>query len=145
MVLAMNGKLGLVRSWRSLAVLGGIAGVLVLALLVLRPAIAPGRPVFLRTTDMPGYANREGCPASGTAGMLVINAAAGTAVRETEAANEYLEVAWPAGYTGRQSGAQVEVLDRHGNIVARTGSWVSLLGVFDPGGLLVCDPEPIPR
>ncbi|HEY0443786.1 MAG TPA: hypothetical protein VGC90_06175 [Candidatus Limnocylindrales bacterium] len=37
-------------------------------------------------------------------------------------------VRWPYGYAGRRSGSEVEILDRTGVVVARTGTRVRLPG-----------------
>jgi hypothetical protein len=51
---------------------------------------------------------------------------------------------WPVGYTGRQAGAEVEVLDTAGHVAARTGTRIHLEGGYTdlPGAhtaWLACD------
>ncbi len=60
-------------------------------------------------------------------------------------------VQWPTGYTGRRSGSQVEILNRTGKVLYRTGTRVHLSGAsFAGDGLVrVCGMEiiswPSPR
>ena len=55
-------------------------------------------------------------------------------------------VMWPPGYTGRQSGSDVEVLNKSGRSVARTGSHIKILGGYysdNPRVWLACNLGPV--
>jgi hypothetical protein len=140
MVLAMMRKLLPTSSQGRVAVLAGIGLLLVAGFLAFR---LPGGPVALRTTETPGYGTQYGCYAAGTGGQLVVDAEAGTAVLETEMSQSRVQVTWPRGYTARRSGGEVEVLDRYGEVVARTGTEVHLVGGYENHSFLVCNLEPI--
>lgn len=141
MVLAMSRKLLPTSSRAHVAVLAGVGLLFVAAFLALSPL--PGGPVALRTTETPGYGTQYGCYAAGTGGQLVVDADAGTAVEETEMSHSRVQVTWPRGYTARHSGSDVEVLNRYGEVVARTGTEVHLVGGYENGSFLVCNLEPI--
>ncbi len=54
-------------------------------------------------------------------------------------------VQWPPGYTGRRSGQAVEILDRDGRVLYRTGTRVTLLGDgYQDKVFKVCGLELIP-
>jgi hypothetical protein len=133
MVLAMMRKLGLVRSKRRLAVLVGLALLLVAALLVMR---VPGAPVAIRTGAV-------GCYLSNIEGELVTDPVAGVAI--IEPGGRRRPVIWSRRWTARQSGSEVEVLNSRGNVEYRTGSYVHLPGAPDPDsdGWLACGLEHI--
>jgi hypothetical protein len=71
-----------------------------------------------------------GCPANFVDGELVFDAAAGSAI--IDAAGIRKPITWPYGYTGRRRDAEVEILDRTGSMVARSGTRIRL-----PGGEIV--------
>jgi hypothetical protein len=91
---------------------------------------APGTVVLLTTGG-----GSIGCPLAVVEGDLVIDENAGSAV----IANGVRErIRWPYGYAGRRSGNEVEILDRAGKVVGRTGTRVRL-GGGDIGGVwLAC-------
>ena len=74
--------------------------------------------------------------------MLVVDPTYGTAIIAAKNVNSMvglpevpLTVAWPAGFTARRSGSEVEVLDPQGNAVALTGRNYQLEGgLVLPGG-----------
>ena len=66
-----------------------------------------------------------GCAANVIEGDLVAHDDAGTAIVE---AGVTLPIRWPFGYTARRQGAEVEVLDEAENVVAVTGTRVSMGG-----------------
>lgn len=72
-----------------------------------------------------------GCFVANTTGLLVPDATAGTAIVQEDMAKITAPVLWPMGYTARRSGDQVEVLDRAGHVVARTGQRYELLGGYN--------------
>jgi hypothetical protein len=133
MVLAMMRKLGLVRSKRRLAVLVGIALLLVAALLAMR---VPGGPVAIRTGPV-------GCYASSIEGELVTDPVDGVAL--IEPGGHRRSVIWSSSWTGRQSGAEVEILNSRGKVEFRTGSYVHIAGARDPDsdGWMACALEAV--
>ncbi len=71
---------------------------------------------------------RNSCFASATGtGLLVVDPTYGTAIIDNGEhsavglSDEPLTVAWRPGFTARRSGAEVEVFDPQGNVVAITG------------------------
>jgi hypothetical protein len=103
--------------------------VLVLALLAAVAACAPGEPVALLTSS-----GNPGCFVANTTGMLIADPSAGTAIIQEDMGKQTVGVRWPEGYTGRRSGNGVEVLDRAGHAVARTGERYELLGGYNTDG-----------
>ena len=118
-----------------------------LAVLVLA---GPGKPVTLLTKD-PNDHPQEGCFLSFVVGDLVADPTYGTAIIEVTKgiAKDYVHtypVMWPPGYTGRQSGSDVEVLNKSGRSVARTGSHIKILGGYysdNPRVWLACNLGPV--
>ena len=93
----------------------------------------PGGPVALATQS------DEGCFLANTTGMLVSDATAGTAIVQEDMGKLTAQVLWPTGYTARRNGG-VEVLDRAGHVVARTGQRYELLGGYnDADQWIACD------
>ena len=99
-----------------------LAGLAALALTL----AACGSPVALRT-------DADVCHTSGIDGDLVPDAEAGTAIIDTQYGHRY-PVAWPRGYSARSSLFGVEVVNAQGEVVARTGTQVSLMGGNSPDG-----------
>jgi hypothetical protein len=77
--------------------------------------------VRLLTADQGGV----GCPANVVEAELVADDNAGSAILD---AGVRKPVRWPFGYTGRRRGTEVEILDRTGTVVARTGTRIRLGG-----------------
>jgi hypothetical protein len=101
-----------------------------------------GHPVALKTGSLSSNPDEMACYTSGTEGDLVADPVAGTAVVETRSGHRYA-VTWPLGYTGRSSWSGVEVINRSGSAVARTGSWVRLTGGYwTDGSFLACNVVP---
>jgi hypothetical protein len=92
--------------------------------LLLAVVLAVAGPVPLLT------ASDDGCYLWHTTGTLIAIPMFGTAIVTDRGT---APVQWPKGYTARRSLGQVEVLDRAGHVVARTGQWYYLPG--GPGGL----------
>jgi hypothetical protein len=84
-------------------------------------------------SDDPGIVR---CYTSGTVGDLVTDPAAGVAIVEKTGAR-YM-VMWPSGYMGQRAGSEVEVLNREGRVIARTGTHVSIDGGYSQGGWVTC-------
>ena len=74
-----------------------------------------------------------GCYPEPQVGRLVVDPTYGTAMVGPASGN--LPVGWPADFTGRRNGSEVEVLDPQGDVVARTGqSYQFLAGSLYPPG-----------
>lgn len=102
-------------------------------------ACIPGAAVALKNGDPPNPDGTVSCMTSSTNGDLVSDPVAGTALVEENGAR-YI-VVWPYGWTGRSSGSEVEVLDKSGSVVVRTGNKVFLPGGYTgshPEGFLTC-------
>ena len=76
-----------------------------------------------------------GCPMAVAEGDLVTDEDAGSALIDHGVRKR---VTWPYGYAGRQSGNEVEVLDRTWKVVARTGTRVRLVGGEIDGAWFAC-------
>jgi len=103
--------------------------------LVLAFAVSFLWPVPLLTAPDDGMV---GCFTSGASGILTVDATYGTAIIENDAP---IPVMWPIGYTGRRSGSQVEIVDKSGHVVARTGTQVQIGGGYtgeNPRAFLAC-------
>jgi hypothetical protein len=92
-----------------------------------------GSPVTVLTND-PDV--QGGCYLGFVTGELVTDQTYGTAILEEGSIQGVPKVLsnpvkWPSGYTGRQSGSQVEVLDKAGRVVARTGTHVRIGGGYE--------------
>jgi hypothetical protein len=99
-------------------------------------ACASGEPVALRT-DASGN-----CFLSFIEGQLVPDPSAGTAIIEASSGHRWY-VMWPAGYTGRRVGSEIEIVSLDGRLVFRTGTDVHLDGGYTgDGGWLACPFEP---
>jgi hypothetical protein len=140
MVLAMSRKLLPTSSQGRLAVLAGIVVLFVAGFLALH---LPGERVELRTTLTPGFDSQYGCYAAGDGGRLVVDPVSGTGLIENQMGHGYVQVTWPGGYTARRSGGEVEVLNRYGEVIARTGTDVYFSGGYEDGGFQVCGLVPI--
>jgi hypothetical protein len=118
---------------------------LLLCLALIGCSPSPAQPVKLLTSDVAQGVN--GCCVPVVSGVLVPDAEAGTALRvdgeghtvvgirpdggltygETQeylrpvAIERILPLTWPAGYTARQVGSEIEVLDASGGVAATTG------------------------
>jgi hypothetical protein len=125
--------------------LGLGAVTLVLAIAGIAAYMLFGRGVPIKTGTLtpdasPGFFS---CYTSGTGGELVTDPDTGTAIIEGN--GRRVAVTWPLGWTGRSSGAEVEILDSSGKVVARTGTQVSLMGGYwYDGSFLTCGPIPSP-
>jgi len=97
-------------------------------------------PVSIRTMD----AGIDSCYTTGADGDLVTDTVSGTAII-SDMGGQRAAVDWPNGWSGRSSGSEVEVLDKHGRVYARTGTHVSLMGIYNQAGdFEVCHLETIP-
>ena len=96
----------------------------------------PLRPsVRLLTGPGLGSAGMVGCYTNFAMGLLEFDLAAGAAIVEN---NRRTPVMWPTGYSGRQSGWEVEIADVSGHVVARTGTRVQIEGGYTGGAFFAC-------
>ena len=89
----------------------------------------------LLTGSLGGSESAVGCYTSGATGQLVTDAAYGTALVSRD---QTTPVMWPKGYTSRSSGLEVEVVDKSGRVVARTGTQVQMEGGYTGGAFFAC-------
>jgi hypothetical protein len=74
------------------------------------------------------------CHPAPAAGLLVVDQQYGTALADSSW-GPLMPVAWPAGYTARSTGGEIEVVAPDGHLVAVTGRRYELIGVaVDVGG-----------
>jgi hypothetical protein len=115
----MNARIVAVRAAFVAVVLAGCQG------------LAPSTPVSL----LIGEASCNTLQVGSHTGLLVADATYGTAFIEDAPATGGPEpVAWRPGFTGRQVGSEVEVLDPRGNVTNTTGQRVALGGLYWPIG-----------
>jgi hypothetical protein len=96
--------------------------------------VEPGGPVQLLTesSDSP----QGGCFTNSAAGLLIVDPNYGTAILDEDAATvtrqqpRPVPVMWRPGFSGRQSGSQVQVLDPDGRVVAVTGNRYRIQGGY---------------
>jgi hypothetical protein len=106
----------------ALAFLVGLAGAAYLSGL-------SGRPVPLLTgwgALAPHDDERIGCYTNFAVGQLVVDGEFGTALIED--GRDAVPVMWPPGTTGRQAGSEVEVVNKKGAVIARTGNRYQIEG-----------------
>jgi hypothetical protein len=112
----------------------GLAGAAFLSGLV-------GRPVPLLTGRGalgPQENDMVGCYTYFVLSPLTVDATYGTAITEF---GHTTPVMWPLGYTGRQVGSEVEILDATGKVRARTGNIYQIQGGYgahDPDAFVAC-------
>ena len=102
-----------------------------------------GRPVPLLTGWGPLGPHDDGmvgCYTNFAVGQLVVDAEFGTALIED--GRDTVPVMWPPGTTGRQAGSEVEVVNRKGVVIARTGNRYQIEGAgsarYPEPGWLAC-------
>lgn len=111
-----------------------VIGLVVLAVAVAMWRLSPGPAV-------PLWAGSDTCYLSNITGELVADPISGVAIIERHTGNpdRTTRLDWPGGYTARLSGSEVEVLDRRGVVVARTGTRMEIQGGYGlPRGFEVC-------
>jgi hypothetical protein len=121
----------------------GVSAFLLTIAAVLVLAGCGGQPVPLLTgwgALGPKDDGMVGCYTNFAVGQLVVDAEFGTALIED--GREAVPVMWPPGHTGRQSGSEVEVLDKSGKVIARTGNRYQIEGAgsarYPEPGWLAC-------
>jgi len=119
----------------ALAFLVGLAGAAFLSGLSGRPVpLLTGRGGLGPQDD----AGMVGCYTYFVLSPLTVDATYGTAITEF---GHTTPVMWPLGYTGRQVGSEVEVLDATGKVRARTGNIYQIeggYGAHDPDAFVAC-------
>jgi hypothetical protein len=78
------------------------------------------------------------CYTNFASGPLTVDATYGTAITDQ---GHTMPVMWPPGYTGRQAGSEVEVVDETGKVRARTGNSYQIEGGYgsqDPPAFVAC-------
>jgi len=114
-----------------------VAGFILMAVLTR----LPGEPVPLLAGQ--GRDGHGACYLNFFVDELVADPVSGTAIVEEYTTKDgpqsrVVPIMWPTGYTGRRSGGEVEVLDRHGQVVARTGGTYRLQGGYEGDYWLTC-------
>ena len=79
-----------------------------------------------------------GCHTSFTVGKLIVHAATGTAVVQDED-ERVIPIRWPAGFSGRRVGTEVEIRNADGRLIATTGQRYRLAGGYGEDGWRGCD------
>jgi hypothetical protein len=87
---------------------------------------APPATVALRTQAPEPAGTPQACMASLVEGSLVRDAPSGVAVRDAQGLVH--QVVWPFGYSARDDGGRLVVLDASGSVVAHEGDRVSIGG-----------------
>ena len=86
------------------------------------------------------YSSDRGCYLSSISAKLVTDPTYGTAVIEHDPTglDRHLPVMWLPGDTARRSGSEVEILDRTGSVIARTGqAWQIEGGYYGVGDVRI--------
>jgi hypothetical protein len=108
-----------------------------LALGVALAGCTPTAPVPLLTGDNPdGDLMSGGCYTNSANGPLVTDPVYGTAIQDDTGGPEPWPVAavmWPMGYTARHAGSEIEVVNREGLVVAKTGNRYHIEGGYVGG------------
>ena len=134
-----------------------ITATVALALCLQGCAVFAGEPVAI-VTDTGYTSDGLACwlAVNDDTNLLVADPTSGTALKYDN--GEVVPAKWPPGYTGRRAGAEVEIYDARGSLVATTGrryriDWVSLPVDFDgsqpavgefprPFGQVICEVHP---
>jgi hypothetical protein len=119
------------------AVRGMALGVGLLVLLAGCGAAAePTAGTHLLTGEITGMGGACYADVTGHNSMLSYDPMDGTVMFD---GTELRPVMWPIGYSARMAGEQVlQVLDTHGQLVAQTGKFYSLVGRFHAGLFQTC-------
>ena len=115
---------------------------LALGLLIVITTVGCGGPSVELLTGRGGLGPEPSgivsCYTNFAVGELVADQAYGTAIVED---NHQTPVMWPPGYTARLSGGRVEVVNKQGDVVARTGNHYQIEGGYggqDPTSFVAC-------
>lgn len=120
-----------------------IAGGLALQSRLVGVPLLNGVPLL---TGVPPMVGGGGCFTNSAMGLLVVDAAAGTAIIDEDVrASVPMRVMWRPGFSARRVGSEVEVLDQGGSVVATTGRRYRIDGGYVDGAFWACDrvvPQP---
>jgi hypothetical protein len=75
----------------------------------------------------------SGCFTNSAAGLLIVDPKYGTAIRDRASGGATTTLAWRPNFSARRLGAEVEVLDPLGNVVATTGQAYRIDGGYVGG------------
>ena len=103
------------------------------------PSLPPGA-VYLLTWSLAPSETR-GCYTLPHQGPTSVDPTYGTAFHGSGAPNG-VPIAWPPGYTGRQAGAEVEVLDPTGKVRAVTGQGLEVYIIDQWTHVTLSEPAP---
>ena len=104
-----------------------VAGVIMLAAALVMWRLSPGPSV-------PLWTGSSLCYLSSAQGELVAEPISGVGIIENFGGlASVTRIRWPDGYTARQSGSVVEVLDQRAIVVARTGTRMQIQGGYGDG------------
>lgn len=92
-------------------------------------ATITGGSATIKTGGLTDNPDDVACYTSGISGTLVTDFGAGTAIVDDTNGRRTV-VTWPLLWTGRSSGLEIEIVNRSGKVVARTGTHVNLMGGF---------------
>lgn len=97
-------------------------------------ALARPEPIEVRTSDTDTL---DGCYLAGTAAELILDPNAGLAWRFGP--DDIRPVIWPRGYTARRVGSEIQVVNRDGLVIVRSGRVVEFGFIkFEPGLVYGC-------
>jgi hypothetical protein len=98
-------------------------------------ALAQSEPIEVRTSDS-GTLDAQ-CYLAGTAAELILDPSIGLAWRFGR--DDIRRVIWPRGYTARRVGSEIQVVNRDGLVIARSGKVVEFGFVkMEPGLVYGC-------
>jgi hypothetical protein len=125
--------------------LGKVTLPFLVALVVAFAGCTPTTPVPLLTGDNPdGDLANGACYTNFASGPLVADPTYGTSIQDFTAGTEpapVVPVRWPVGYTARQAGSEIEVVNGVGLVVAKTGNRYQIEGGYvggNPPAFLSC-------
>jgi hypothetical protein len=95
----------------------------------------PGGEVVLRT-QAPQALPTKACMAGLIAGTLIRDAQSGVGLRDDQSAVH--SVVWPYGYSARDDGGRLALIDETGRVLAHEGDHVSIGGGEIDGSWLAC-------
>ena len=113
-----------------------ISSIFALALVLLGcDALAGSGRIDVRTSDTDAPVAQ--CYLAGAAAELVLDPGVGVAWKFGP--DDIRPVIWPRGYTARRVGSEIQVLNREGTVIARSGSRVEFGFIkFDSGFVYGC-------
>ncbi len=113
--------------------LATLVATLIVACAALSPTGAPSDRIAVRTQPSLAVA----CPGARIEGMVVRERRSIVGLRNDQ--DLILQVIWPYGYSARDDGGRLSVLDSTGTVVAREGDRIAIGGgEIEPGTWLGC-------